>query len=616
MIRPLRLLMFAAALTCAAVPVFAQSETIGPRDIWPAATAAADTGDFEAANQRLTQMLDLGRTLGIKRYPLYAQSAIALARQAHADGNPDLSNWAAATALKLDATSPTVAFSAADLARAQARWGAAASHVFAGLGNSFVDYRTSVITSANLVVVLAIVVTVATFAFALLLLIAYRRAAAHDFRELLGDRFSPGIASVLAFALLFLPLFLWLGPTWLVLYWYLIFFSYATLRERITGSVLLVLFALVPVMLSWSAYRTTGVNGPVLRAAIASDSQSYQPEAMRRMRELIEVLPEEARLHLLAGNLEVLEGNENAALMHYRRATELDNRLAGAYLNAGNLRFLHNDFPAAMLEYQNAAEKDPEMAIAYYNRSVTAGETYKFDEQGRQLALAKKYDRSLVERILKRPPQQKVVQYQLPLDEAWRLSDSITRRKVAKELFANYARFDLLLIVGNAATIGSIVALAAGLLLANRRRKSGRAGACIKCGRTFCPKCKSARESATYCTQCIHIYLKRDGVSIDTKRSKLEEVQEFQADAARTRKILATFLPGSARVLEGATIRGLISIALFALFVTIAVLIGRLAPISTPAVTVRLVIQIVAIVAAVVTWIMTAVPVYRQRTAA
>src|SRR4029453_18544711 len=91
------------------------------------------------------------------------------------------------------------------------------------------------------------------------------------------------------------------------------------------------------------------------------------------------------------------------------------------------------------------------------------------------------------------------------------------------------------------------------LLLFLVRRKAGYANACIKCGRTFCPRCKSARESATYCTQCIHIYLKRDGVSLDTKRSKLEEVSEHHGNMLRRNKLFGTFLPGSAQVLEGRT---------------------------------------------------------------
>jgi hypothetical protein len=119
-------------------------------------------------------------------------------------------------------------------------------------------------------------------------------------------------------------------------------------------------------------------------------------------------------------------------------------------------------------------------------------------------------------------------------------------------------------------TLGALVALllAAGLWIF--RRRSGFANACIKCGRTFCHRCKSSRESTTYCTQCIHIYLKRDGVSLDTKRRKLEEVSDHHAGMTRRNKLFATFLPGSGQLLEGRTASGAIGLFAFALAVSSA----------------------------------------------
>ena len=76
------------------------------------------------------------------------------------------------------------------------------------------------------------------------------------------------------------------------------------------------------------------------------------------------------------------------------------------------------------------------------------------------------------------------------------------------------------------------------------RRRKGVAGACSKCGRTYCYRCKAASENAAYCAQCIHIYLRRGGVPADIKRQKMAEVQEFQERALRRRKALNTILPG------------------------------------------------------------------------
>ena len=137
---------------------------------------------------------------------------------------------------------------------------------------------------------------------------------------------------------------------------------------------------------------------------------------------------------------------------------------------------------------------------------------------------------------------------------------------------------------------------------------------CIKCGRTFCHRCKSARESATYCTQCIHIYLKRDGVSLDTKRTKLEEVHDYHHGIARRNKLFATFLPGSAQVLEGRTLAGFLGMIVFLFFVSVAVLTGCLAPAIGPvAETAQLLVRAGAILIAVIMWFLLSLPVYRRR---
>ena len=166
-------------------------------------------------------------------------------------------------------------------------------------------------------------------------------------------------------------------------------------------------------------------------------------------------------------------------------------------------------------------------------------------------------------------------------------------------------------------TIGALASLLLALLIFAFRKRTQYANACIKCGRTFCHRCKSARESTTYCTQCIHIYLKRDGVSLDTKRQKLEEVAGHQAGVTRRNRFFATILPGSAQLMEGRTVKGILGVFFFAAFVVTALLVGRLGPALGPVAEVaQTLVRTVAIVLAVLLWLVLSLPVYRRRAAA
>lgn len=610
-----------AAATLAVAAFFAGAELcaqqqIPPRDIWPQATTAARDGDFDAASARTGELLVAGRSFGIKTFPTYAASASGLTSES-VPANPELAAWARKTSAQLDGRAPAVSFNEADIAARQNDWAKAAQMAMQGFTRVATNYRTNILSRADLLIVLAMAIAMTAIVFALALFFRYGRSMAHDFRELVSRRFSGGSVSVLAFALLFLPVFLWLGPVWLIFYWFAIFFGYAGIGERIAIVILLLLVALLPVMMDAASNWIAGVDSPVVQAAISSADQSYQPEALRRLQEVIAVIPENATLHLLMGNLQAFEGAEDQAAIHYRRAIELRPNFAGAHVNLGNLHFLNNEFQAAITEYEKAQKSDPSLAIAFYNTSVASGETYRFDQQAQMLERARAADKSFIERITRNLPPQKIVMYRPPVSEAWTVTRQIARNKAARALFGNYSTFDPVAAAANPVTIGALFSLLLAAIVWFFRRKTGFANACIKCGRTFCYRCKSARESTTYCTQCIHIYLKRDGVSLETKRQKLEEVTDHQSGVVRRNRLLSTFLPGSAQLIEGRVARGIIGIFFFALFVAIAVFVGRLAPALGPVAHVaQLMMRTGAIVLALIVWLVMTVPVYRRRAAA
>jgi len=597
------------------VAAYAQSAPETPTDLWTQSVTLANEGDLQAANEALQHLLEVSASRGILRLTEFANAAAGLARSARDDGNGALSGWALDAARRLDPTSPDVRFAAADLASAQHNWGSVAGPLVRGIVNVFRNYSSSVISLSDFMLVLTFALVLVASALALTLLLAYGRCAAHDFRELFARKTRVGTATVLAFGALFLPIFLWLHPFALVPFWLMLFFAYGSPSERTVIVIALIALMLSPIVIDWSAYKIAGTENAIVDATDATLSHRYDPTAIQRIRDLASVVPENSRVQLILGSLLLQEGDSRDALIHFQKAAELDPLHAGTRLNIGNIHFLNEDFQAASVAYEKASQLDPEMAIAYYNDSVAAGEQYDFDRQGQRLELAKKADRSRIEKILAHPPASKIVNYAMPLDEAWSLASQLARNNDVRELFGQYAMFDPVRSAANPITIGSLLALVLGVGIWSRRRKNGVAGACVKCGRTFCYRCKSARESATYCTQCIHIYLKRDGVASEAKRRKVAEVQSYQKSGLQARKLMATLLPGSARILDGATFRGVLTLTFFLLFVVTAFFVGRLAPIATPANTMQLVLRLFSIIVALILWFAGTIPVYRQKVA-
>jgi tetratricopeptide (TPR) repeat protein len=607
-----------AAVTLALVALTAarsaRAQQVAPRDVWPQATAAAREGDFDTAAKKTAELLATGKTYGIRTYPSYASGAAAMAGDAK---NAELKAWAEKAARDLDGRSPSVAFNEADRAARAKGWGSAIPLAMQGFLRAFANYRTNTLSRADLLIVAAGAVAITAILLALALFIRYGRSAAHDFRERLSTRFTGGSVTVLAFALLFLPLFLWFGPMWLLFYWLAIFFGYASWGERVAIVIVLLLLAVTPLALDFAAHRIAGVDSPVVAAAISSNYDSYEPDALRRLQNLIAVVPDDPTLHVLIGNLQAFEGMDDQAMVHYRRAIQLRPNYAGAHVNLGNLMYLDTEVQAAMTEYEKAEAADPKLATAFYNHSVAAGDTYKFDLQGQLLESAQKADADFVDNARRNPPPQKIIMYKPPVSEAWAVSDRLVRRPAARALFGNYSSFDPLQSASSPIAVGAVTSLLLALLLFGLRKRNSYANACIKCGRTFCHRCKSARESTTYCTQCIHIYLKRDGVSLDTKRQKLEEVSGHQSAIVRRNRLFTTFLPGSAQLMEGRTVAGVLGVFFFAFFVVTALLTGRLGPALGPVADVaQMLVRVAAVVLAVILWLLLSLPVYRRRAAA
>src|SRR5260370_6980273 len=96
--------------------VAVRAERAAPRDLWPRAAGAAESGDITGAIKKTNDLTDAGRNLGIHTFPVYAEAAAGLARQAGKEQNKAKADWAVKAADQLDPTSSFVAFNNADRA--------------------------------------------------------------------------------------------------------------------------------------------------------------------------------------------------------------------------------------------------------------------------------------------------------------------------------------------------------------------------------------------------------------------------------------------------------------------------------------------------------------------
>ena len=121
----------------------------------------------------------------------------------------------------------------------------------------------------------------------------------------------------------------------------------------------------------------------------------------------------------------------------------------------------------------------------------------------------------------------------------------------------------------------SSVVAALGLLFAAMRLGKGggplEASACEKCGRAFCVRCHAGARGSTYCTQCTHLYVKKDGVSPEVRTAKLREVERHVAVNSLAIRLFNMLLPGSGGLYAGRVLIG--GVLLFAWSLAICALV-------------------------------------------
>jgi hypothetical protein len=252
---------------------------------------------------------------------------------------------------------------------------------------------------------------------------------------------------------------------------------------------------------------------------------------------------------------------------------------------------------SAQEDYQEALKRDGRSIAARYNLALLYAETFRTSEAARTLQEARALDARTVQAFQETPTLVKVVSIGFTPYEAREKIERMEGDPRTRRLLGHYRShrlgegFGLPRIArGSAPADFGVplfwavpVAIGAAFFL-DRSRKLGRgyASECQKCGRAFCRLCKPPGESALLCSQCVHVYLKKDGVAIETKLQKLDDVRKRRSFEDRTRLILNSLLPGSAAFLDSRLAAAAVAFGLFAAGALSLLLRDALAPLPRP----------------------------------
>ena len=374
---------------------------------------------------------------------------------------------------------------------------------------------------------------------------------AHDAVELARLVLRPANAIVLAIAVLVLPLFGGLGPTWLLMYLFALSWAYMAGSQRVAAVVsCAVLAVVVPLLAAW---QQATLRWPVLETRVASmlDERRIDFPTLHELGDLDGALGADVSFRVLLGELHRMHGDFDQARIEFQRAILADAGDPIPRVFLGNLALEDGDVQLAIQMYNDAIQSDPRDALAHRNLSFAYDQARRFKDGDAARTTAKeiagagwqelgipgrdarirypRLGREDVEALMARVPAESSV--------ATRMASA--RDRLVQALFSPTS-----LVFWLCGLLGIVVLLI-------RTGRMWTAQRCTKCGKTFCAKCKTATESDALCSQCISVFLKRDVVAVDQQLAKQARIRRWDIVATTSRRAAGVLIPGSHDLADG-----------------------------------------------------------------
>ncbi|HEY6066849.1 MAG TPA: tetratricopeptide repeat protein [Thermoanaerobaculia bacterium] len=505
--------------------------------------------DERDAAQKLSEMMRAARSVGVRHLADYSRVALHAARRAEQAGKTGGAALAYAAAVQLDGSSFDAASSRAVFL---ARQGRLRDAIAAGSGAvttlfASAESRLSLVSSLALAVIAALIA--GAIAVGLALLLKYFRRIWHDLVEAAGRPFGPRAAKPIAFLLLLLPLFLTLGPVWLLLYWTVLAFAYSSRSERWVLAFALFVLGMAPIAIEAVARENLVRRSPVYLAAVDLAERREDFSVEDGVASIASASPDRSDAWFLLGRYAERAGDNMRALSAYGRAIETDPKDYRALVNRGNVRFIEGDYGQAIADYEEATRRDPRSAEAFYNLSLARSEIYDFKGQESARAQALAISRRDVDTWSSRPVLNRVVAAPYSVGDAREKARSGGAPAPGRgSAGARPAIVELALSPWCLAPWG---ALAVAWLFGAVRSRFGTATECSRCGRAFCRRCKRSAGPPTLCGPCARLSFHKEEVDDATREADLLETGR----RARRRRYLvrvgSALIPGLPRFVFG-----------------------------------------------------------------
>ena len=402
----------------------------------------------------------------------------------------------------------------------------------------------------------------------LVLAARYQKLFRHSIQESWRERMPPPLVTVLGWSLLLLPLFLFLGPFWIFVFWTSLLWRFARRVERILAVLSLVFLAFLTPATDTVVDTFRDMNtGDLHLFSDALRQQLLSPRGEMLIRDEAgapsssEPLNYARERQFLVASMQQKMGNDDDAFQRYATIPVYHYLYPMAQNNIGNIYFSMNQFDLAIQHYRTALDVWPDYAECYFNLSNAQFQVYDFDHSDQSLSRAQRLAPLEIGKLITEESRGlKTLDHQLSESFLWELVWSALQHN-ARRHFSWIA----LEPPGGGRTAGgaaSLILFAAALATAlagfllgliNRHEEIR---LCRSCGRAYCRLCGPDPLKQEFCQQCTHLGSRMSGVSPEIRSRKLRQIRRHQLWGKIREGVLAATMPGVESLRRGRTLPG------------------------------------------------------------
>jgi hypothetical protein len=425
--------------------------------------------------------------------------------------------------------------------------------VMAAFFSSFRDVETRWVALSNLALWARASAFFLLGILGLLLFVQYQALLRHDVKEWLGGGES-SLLDLAGYIVLFAPSLLFLAGYWWIIFWAGIFLWYARWPERIVTLAAMVLLVAsgAAALVSQQRLYLTQTTPHVSNVRCYANRIGVGPDAYLASHLSPDDPQNRAYAFLLACRY-LLHGSYLKAENTFRPLLANDAQDAEVHNNLGCIYFYENRYQEAIHEFSMAIRLRPDMASAYLNRSLAETKIFDFSGSQEDQEKARKLDPSRLRSAGERQAEEwGPAPSWMPLQTTRAMAERAAASRGSSlrgplKLGASAAGF----VLRPAFSLWTVLSAVLFLGFALTRKAGFFARACLKCGRPFCSRCKTSLEFESFCSQCVHLYIRQDGVSPEARLRKNYEVERFYQVQRIQRAIFSLAAPGAGNFLDG-----------------------------------------------------------------